>query len=91
MVTAPIEWLLSLSQSPNGYQALVADAGSLAVAAYRVARARCLTLQVATPVPTRSDVRAAAREIATRIGWSAPLPASSALAFDCEAAGLPVL
>ncbi len=89
---SPIEWLRRLEEdSERGYRMLLADAGCLAVAAHRVAKARCQTWMVATSVPTVREVRAAAREIATRAGLGDSIPATSTLALDCESLGLPVM
>lgn len=86
----PIEWLNELIQERDGYRRLLAEAGSLTEAAYRLARARCLSGERSTHVPTRLEVRAAAREIAGRVPGLA-VPESQTLARDCEALGLSVL
>jgi len=89
---APIEWLRRLEEDPvGGYRRLLTEAGSLAGAAHRVARARCQTWMLATPVPTLREVRAAAREISDRVGLTGPVPTGPTLAFDCESLGLPVM
>lgn len=86
----PIEWLQGLDQQRDGYSRLLDDAGGLAAAAYRLARARCQTWETATMVPTRLEVRAAARRISTRVGLG-PVPTGHLLAHECEAQGLLVL
>lgn len=89
---SPIEWLRRLEEEQaRGYERLLAEAGCLAVAAHRVAKARCQTWMVATSVPTVRELRAAAREICTRVGLPDPIPGAATLAMDCEAFGLPVL
>lgn len=89
---SPIEWLRRLEEDPaHGYERLLADAGCLAAAAHRVAKARCQTWMIATSVPTVRELRAAAREICTRAGLTGPLPGANTLALDCESLGLPVL
>ena len=89
---SPIEWLRRLEEEQaRGYERLLADAGCLAAAAHRVAKARCQTWRVATSVPTIRELRAAAREISTRVGLPDPLPGATTLATDCESLGLPVL
>jgi hypothetical protein len=87
----PVEWLLELTRNENGYRNLLSEAGGLANAAWRLARARCLVSPAAPKVPNRLELGAAAMEIAARVGWTAPLPTSSMLAIDCEAVGLPVM
>lgn len=85
----PLEWLLTLSAS-EGFERLLAEAGSLAVAAWHLARARCLTREHATGVPSAIEVRGAAREIAQKTGRHAVASAAT-LARECEMAGLPVV
>ena len=87
----PVEWLLELTHNENGYRNLLSEAGGLASAAWRLARARCLVSPVSIQVPNRLELGAAALEIAARVGWPRPLPSWSMLATDCESAGLPVL
>jgi hypothetical protein len=86
----PIEWLNELSEREDGYRDLVAESGSLAIAAWRVAAARCRTFEVATHVPTSAELRAAASVIARRIGLGV-VPSGRSLVTDCEARGLLVL
>ncbi|MEM1416342.1 MAG: hypothetical protein AAGH15_15645 [Myxococcota bacterium] len=84
----PIEWLLALRAERDGLRRLV-DAEGLVVAAWRIAQARCRVGAHATEVPTRFDVRSAARELVERLGGS--VPSSAVLRADCERLGLPVL
>ena len=87
---ASLEWLLSLSESERGYQILLEESESLAVAAWQIARARCRAW-FRPEVPTRWEVHAAAREIAARVDLPTPTPPPAILASDCEAAGFPVV
>jgi hypothetical protein len=87
--TQPLEWLLTLCGG-DGLERLLADAGSLAAAAWHLARARCLTREHATSIPSAREVRGAAREIAQKTG-RAETPSAAALARECELVGLPVL
>ena len=86
----PIEWLNELIQERDGYRKLLRESGGLPEAAYKLATARCLSREVATHVPTKVEVRAAAREIARRVPGTV-VPESVTLANDCEALGLSVL
>jgi hypothetical protein len=86
----PSEWLRELVQERDGFRRLLSESGGLTEAAYRLARARCLSREVATHVPTRIEVRAAAREIARRVPGTL-VPETESLARDCEALGLSVL
>ena len=85
-----LEWLFGLDHHRDGYAMLLRDAGGLAPAAWRLARARCRVFETSTDVPTRREVRAAARRIARRVGLDA-VPAAAFLANECEAQGLLVL
>ncbi|MCZ7685681.1 MAG: hypothetical protein M5U28_45640 [Sandaracinaceae bacterium] len=86
----PIEWLEELVRERDGYRRLLCESGSLTQAAYRLARAKCLTWEHSTSVPTRTEVRAAAREIARRVP-GVSVPETTTLLRDCEALGLSVL
>ncbi len=85
-----IEWLLETTSSPTGYDRLYREAGALGPAAWRLAQAQCMTREHATHVPTRLEVRAAARQLASRLGLDR-IPSSEELAQRCEALGMPVL
>lgn len=87
----PNEWLLEITATQDGYRRLLEETGSLAVAAWRLAVAKCLTQDVSTHVPSGREVRAAARQIIDRTGAGEPLPAVATLAFDCERVGLLVI
>lgn len=84
------EWLLSLGQR-DAHRKLLEEAGSLPVAAWRLARARCVTAPNPSEVPSVREVRGAAREIARRVGLTGDVPEGSMLARDCEALGLLVI
>ncbi len=88
----PHEWLRHLEETPGAYAALLQEAhGSLAIAAHRVALARCQSWHQATDVPSRTELYAAAHVVAIKAGWAARIPTIDSLAMDCEAAGLLVL
>lgn len=84
-----IEWLLEITQS-RSYAQLVEDSGGLSSAAWQLAHAQCMTRGLATPVPTRLEVRSAARRLAEHLGIDR-VPSSTELRADCEARGLLVL
>lgn len=87
---APIEWLRGLDEGPNGYQELLREAGSLSVAAWRLARARAEVWGV-PGAPNRRELHAAAGLIAQRTGAARAILASSHLVSECEAEGLLVV
>ncbi len=86
----PIEWLNELIQERDGYRRLLNNEGSLPAAAHRLARARCETFEHSTTVPTRGEVRAAAREIAARVPGTI-VPELMTLVQGCEELGLGVM
>jgi hypothetical protein len=86
----PSEWLHQLEEQPLGYRVLVANAGGLACAAYRLARARC-RLQGHGDTPTLRELQLAALLVAERVGALESLPITSLLASDCEEQGLLVI
>lgn len=87
---APIEWLFTVLSDREGHRRLLEESGSVAIAAFRLAWARCKTAAVPTDVPTTHELRGAAREIARRTGIGA-LPALGDMVAECEAAGLLVI
>jgi len=89
-VERPTEWLRSLEEGRRDYQWLVGDAGSLATAAYRLARASCRVQPIPTRIPTARELYAAARTIARRIGQR-DVPRPALLVAECDFAGLPVI
>jgi len=86
----PTEWLRRLAENRALYERLLKTAGSLSLAAYRLARARCRVQSVAAAVPTIAEIRVAADEIARYTGLRTRCPVSQ-LVSDCEAAGLVVI
>lgn len=87
----PSEWLRRLHEDPQLYRLLLEDAGSLALAAHRIACARCRTSPTAIGVPTGTEVHAAAREIQQHVPAVGRVPPAVDLADDCDAAGAPVI
>jgi hypothetical protein len=86
----PTEWLRRLAENRALYRLLLEQAGSLAVAAYRLARARCRTQPMPMLVPTATEVRVAADEISRYVGLSQRMGLRQLL-DDCEHAGLTVI
>jgi len=87
----PGEWLRRLREEPQLYRLLLDDAGSLALAAHRIACARCRTGPTAVNVPTGTEIHAAAREIQSHVPAIERVPRAIDLAGDCDAAGVPVI
>lgn len=81
--------LRALEEEPERYEALVRDHG-LAVAAHTIAVWRIEAMELGKPVPTRSDVLAAARTLRVRCGLRT-IPSGRVLAGECRAAGLRVI
>jgi hypothetical protein len=84
----PAEWLDAL-RDEGGYGRLLADAGSLAVAAHRVACALCRTQAMPSALPTLRELEVAARLVAGACGLSAP--SGRVLLQTCDLAGLDVI
>jgi hypothetical protein len=87
----PTEWLRRLQEEGTRYSDLVTEAGGLAVAAYRLARARCRVQPVPTLIPTVSELMTAAREIWRRISPNSSEPMLALVLADCELAGFTVI
>jgi hypothetical protein len=87
----PVEWLRRLEEEPRRYRRLFEETGSLALAAHRIASARCRTRAQWVAVPTGSELHAAAHELQRHVPAISHVPASDALADDCDAAGVPVI
>jgi hypothetical protein len=87
----PSEWLRRLSEEPDGYRCLVAEAGGFAGAAYRLARARCHVQGGIGQAPTLRELQAAALTLGQQLGVLDTLPITSLLASDCEQQGMPVI
>lgn len=86
----PFEWLRALREGAAGHGELLRDSGDAAVAAYRLARARCRAAAVACHVPTLREVRAAWREL-REAGYADESPSLERLGWDLERAGLLVI
>lgn len=91
MSTEIREWLLGLCQSSEAYERLIGEAGSLALAAYKLAHAKRICAGYANPTPNKLDLKCAAREIASRCAWFDTIPKPHRLVAECRLAGLPVL
>jgi hypothetical protein len=86
----PGEWLRHFAEDASAYRALLAESGSLAIAAYRLARARCRVQPVSAAVPTLSELRSAADELTERTGDQHTYHLG-VLVADCALAGLPLI
>ena len=84
----PTEWLRALVEERQ-YGALLANAGSLGVAAYRLARARCCIQPVPCTVPTLREVLAAARIIGDFCGIV--VPPARVVVEECALQDLPLI
>jgi hypothetical protein len=89
-IERPTEWLRRLAENRSLYRQLLEHAGGLAVAAYRLARARCRIQPVPSFVPTAAELRVAAHEITRYVGMPTTLHTSQLVA-DCAAVGLTVI
>lgn len=89
-VERPTEWLRHLAENRVMYEKLLHSAGSLALAAYRLAVARCRVQSVSAAVPTLAELRVAADEISRYVGLRSRCPTAQLVA-DCEHAGMPVI
>lgn len=86
----PVEWLRRFAEDSSTYRALLDEAGCLAVAAYRLARARCRIQPMAASVPTLRELRHAADDLADHAGLERAYHLG-VLVADCELAGLPLI
>ncbi len=86
----PSEWLRRLREERHLYRRLLADAGSLALAAHRLAQARCRVQPVPAAIPTLAELRVAAEEIVRHVGTTLT-PVTEHLVEDCADAGLVVI
>lgn len=84
----PAEWLEAL-QEDGGYEWLLADSGSLAVAAHRLARATGRSRSLPSSLPTVRELEAAARALGEACGIE--VPNTSVLLSCCEVAELDVI
>lgn len=87
----PNEWLLFWAAHRDAHEALLRETGSIVLAAWRLAWARCRTSDLASTVPSAIEVRGAAREISRRLGLAESVPTSAQIVRECAAAGLLVL
>ncbi len=87
----PNEWLLFWAGHRDAHEALLREAGSLILAAWRLAWARCRTSDVSSTVPSMREVRGAAREIQRRLGLDDHVPTPTQIARECADAGLLVI
>lgn len=87
----PTEWLRQLEHQIVSYEQLVSESGGLALAAYRVARARCRVRAMGICVPTQRELAAAARQIADRTPMATCRTEAELLARECEDAGFRVI
>lgn len=87
----PTELLRKLEERRITYTELIQDSGSLAVAAYRIARARCLAGSLTATVPTLRELAAAATEVINRATITGFTPDAAILAGECEQMGLVVI
>lgn len=85
----PSEWLRHLVETRGAYAALLHHSGSLARAAYRLARARCRTHSLPMNLPTARELGAAAADLCRQLDRERPCPL--ALARECEQLGLGVI
>jgi hypothetical protein len=84
----PAEWLDALKDE-GGYEGLLGDAGGLAAAAHRLARAICRTRSIPTSLPTVRELESAARTLAAEC--EVAVPSTLVLVQACELAGLTVI
>ncbi len=84
----PAEWLRRFDERRESYLELLEDSGSLAVAAFRLARARCRIQPVGCSVPSKTELWSAAHRIAAQMSTTEQTPSSSRLMAECEAQGL---
>jgi len=84
----PAEWLEAL-QDDGGYEWLLGDSGSLAVAAHRLARATCRTRPLPNSLPTVRELEAAARCLGDACGVA--VPSTRCLLQSCESSNLVVI
>ena len=86
----PTEWLRQLEEEPARYHVLLNESGSLALAAYRLARARCRAAPVPTGIPTERELYAAAVDVSRRSQTPHP-PVAALLSRECEHERLAVI
>jgi len=87
----PTELLRKLEEHRITHSELVIESGGLAVAAYRIARARCRAGSLTSTVPTLRELAAAATEISNHATLTGFVPDATLLATECEQLGLVVI
>jgi hypothetical protein len=88
----PTEWLLQLREAGDHSSRLLKESGSLAQAAYRLARARCrVSSPLASAIPTLRELRVAAHDLLSSAAVTTGTPDPWELARECEESGLPVI
>jgi hypothetical protein len=87
----PSEWLRALTEGRRSFLWLVEDSKGVAIAAYRLARARCRTRPGGIPLPTANELQVAARQIASATEGLAKLPVLGLLLDECDVHGLTVI
>lgn len=78
-IERPAEWLRRLDEQDGAYERLVRQSGNLALAAHRLARAKCRALGAGDGIPTLREVMAAARTIGERVSEPTESPSSSVI------------
>lgn len=86
----PGEWLRRFAEDASAHRSLLSESGGLAIAAHRLARARCRVQPMSSEVPTLAELKAAAEEIAERAGLERTQHLG-VLVADCVLAGLPLI
>ena len=86
----PGEWLRRLEQDPAGYRRLLEQTGDFALAAYRIACARCRVAPLPSAVPTSLELLVAARLLA-QSSPGTPVPPPTELVKVCTSAGASVI
>jgi hypothetical protein len=81
----PAEWLRRLDEQDGSYRRLLQESGNLALAAHRLARARCRVFGGRDGIPTLREVVAAASVIASHVPDQTELPSLSALGAEVRA------
>ena len=85
------QWLEAVRQSRAAYKTLLQESGCLAMAAHRLARAKCQTWMFPSNVPSVRELHAAAYEIAEQLGTVLDLPPQRVLATQCRELGLDLM
>lgn len=78
----PAEWLRRLDEQDGSYDRLLQESGNLALAAHRLARARCRVFGGRDGIPTLREVVAAARMIASHVPDHPELPPSNVIGAE---------